>query len=96
MLLISACSTTGGSDTSTGSSAFNGGDRALTFEFAQGAPPKKVRDGGLQAFTVRLLLENVGEYDIPQGDGHVSLSGFSPQDLKLRRCFSRYACNERS
>lgn len=62
-------------------SSFNGGSDALTMKFGDSSPPDKVRDQSLQPFSVRILVENVGEYDIPEGSGYVTLSGFNPDDL---------------
>lgn len=84
MVVIAGCSSsTGDARTSGISGTFNGGDRALIMEFGDGTPPLKVRDQGLQPFTVRFLIENVGEYDIEQNQAHVALTGFSSEDLNL-------------
>ena len=63
--------------------AFNGGNTAITMEFTEGQPPAKIRDGGLQPFTIRAMITNKGEYDIPQGEGHVVLSGISYDDFNV-------------
>lgn len=57
--------------------AFKGGDEAISVSFSDGQPPKNVKDGGIQPFPIRVLLENVGEDDILAGEGHVSLAGIS-------------------
>ena len=80
MLLFAGCS--GSSSSAKQNSfelegAFNGGDEALTIEFSDGQPPATIKDGGIQPFPIRILLENVGETDIAEGEGHVSLSGIS-------------------
>ncbi|MDA3856495.1 MAG: hypothetical protein PF569_09645 [Candidatus Woesearchaeota archaeon] len=79
MLLFVGC--TSGTNAKTNSfqleGAFNGGDEALGVEFSEGQPPEKVKDGGIQPFPIRVLLENIGENDIEEGEGHVSLAGIS-------------------
>ena len=84
LLLFTGCSAgTGGQQSGFELDSFNGGDKALTMEFGEQSPPEKIRDQSLQPFTVRLLIENHGEYDIPEGKAHVKLTGFDPQDLNL-------------
>lgn len=84
ILGVAGCTTGGDGTTNVGvSGAFNGGDRALTYAFAEGAPPERIRDGGLQPFQVRVRVQNSGEYDISEGSGFVTLTGFNPADLGL-------------
>lgn len=64
--------------------SFIGGFESLTFSFGENTPPDTVRDQGLQPFSIRLLVENKGEFDIPDGRAHVSLNGFNAQDLNLQ------------
>ncbi len=63
--------------------SFNGGESGVDFSFAQESPPDKVRDQGLQPFSVRILVENNGEYDIPENSAYITLDGFNPEDLGL-------------
>lgn len=84
MLLLAGCTSTG--DKQNGfelKTSFNGGDDSVVMSFGEEAPPDKVRDQSLQPFSVRLLVENMGEYDIPSEGGFVTLSGFNPTDLGL-------------
>ena len=87
MLLFAGC--TGGSGNGPKAngfgldSAFNGGNSALSIEFSEGQPPKKIRDGGLQPFTIRAMVKNKGEYDIPKGSTHVVVSGVNPVDFGI-------------
>lgn len=85
LLFIAGCtsSTANGNQDSNGIqiSSFNGGDNALTFSFADGMPPVSVRDNGYQPFSIRVLVNNEGEFDIPAGTAHVALSGFNMADF---------------
>ena len=85
MLTIAGCSSGTDARQSGGLSlnAFEGGDKALLMSFGEGAPPQRIMDGGIQSFNVRVLLENVGEFDIPESSGYVVLAGFSSRDLNL-------------
>jgi len=85
MVLVSGC-TSGSNARQNGynlGESFNGGSDALTFTFGDEAPPAKVRDQSLQPFSVRLLVENLGEYDIPENSAYVTLTGFNPADLGM-------------
>lgn len=85
LLFIAGCSSGSEARTSGGLSmdAFEGGDEALSMEFAEGSPPQRVMDGGIQPFNVRVSLENLGEQDIQADSGYVVLGGFSSRDLDL-------------
>jgi hypothetical protein len=84
LVAFSGCSS--GTDASANGvklSAFNGGDKALNLEFSPTAPPATVRDMGQIPFSVSVLVENKGEFDIELGKAHVVLSGFNAADLGL-------------
>lgn len=85
MLLVLGGCTSGESNKKKNSfnldGSFNGGNKALVFEFGDDTPPSRVFDGGRQPFNIRLLVENQGEFDLAEGVGHVSLSGFNPADF---------------
>jgi hypothetical protein len=88
VLFLAGCTSGGSSGTSGGSSGFNvdsysGGDSALTLEFAEGAPPERIRDQGRFPFSVRILLENTGEYDIEENTGYIALAGTDASVLGL-------------
>lgn len=85
MLVIAGCSSDTGARQNSFelSSSFNGGDDAVEMSFGEQAPPDKVRDQSLQPFSVRLLVENKGEFDIPADSAYVVLTGFNPSDLGL-------------
>ncbi len=63
--------------------AYNGGDNALSLKFVDGQPPSKIRDGGLQPFNIRMLIENLGEYTIPENKTHVCLSGINHKEFGI-------------
>jgi hypothetical protein len=87
MLVFAGCGSSSGSGSSSSSgsgislNSFAGGSKALEYEFAEGSPPEKIRDQGTYPFNVRLLIRNVGEYDIEEGAGHVAIKGVSAEDL---------------
>ncbi len=86
LLLFTGCdSTSSGTQKSSGVeiSSFNGGNEALVFEFVEGMPPEAVRDQGLQPFSIRMIVENKGEYDIGENEAHVVLSGFNMDDFDV-------------
>lgn len=88
VLILAGCSSGSSSGNSGSSSGFNinsysGGNTALTLEFSDGAPPDKIRDQGRFPFSVRLLLENVGEYDIEENTAYVALAGTDASVLGL-------------
>ena len=85
MLTIAGCSSDSNARSSgVSGESFIGGDKALNFEFGENTPPLRVRDQSLQPFSVRLLVENNGEFDIPEGRAHVSLTGFNAADLGMQ------------
>jgi len=63
--------------------SFNGGDKAIEFAFLAEAPPAKIRDQSMQPFVVRLSVDNLGEFDIPENSAYVSLEGFRPEVLGM-------------
>lgn len=83
MMLFSGC--TGGTTNSTPGTlqSFNGGSDALTFEFGSDTPPASVRDQSLQPFSIRLLIENIGESDIAENSAFIKLTGFDPNALGI-------------
>lgn len=84
MLLLAGCTNdTNGKQSGFALDSFNGGDKALKMEFGEQSPPDKIRDQSLQPFSVRILVENTGEYDIPENSAYIALSGFNPQDLGI-------------
>jgi hypothetical protein len=86
VFLFAGCtSESGGKNNRFELDSFNGGDEALTMEFAEQSPPDKVRDQSLQPFSIRVLVENQGEYDIEEGTGYVKLTGFNPEDLNIEQ-----------
>ncbi|MFW6226084.1 MAG: hypothetical protein ACOC3V_03925 [bacterium] len=83
MILLSGCTDNSGKENAYSLSSFKGGNDAVTIEFAEQSPPDKIRDQSLQPFSVRLLVENNGEYHIPENSTYVTLTGFNPDDLNL-------------
>ena len=86
-LILAGCSGSGGKNPSTGTgfslNSYQGGNLAIKAEFAQGAPPEKIRDQGKFPFSVRVMLENVGEYDIDENSAYVALAGTDARVLGL-------------
>lgn len=85
LVFFSGCTGgTGGNKSSFDpTSGFNGGSKALSFTFEKNAPPATVRDQGQQPFSIRFLVKNEGEFDIPEGKGHISLVGVDKSVLNL-------------
>ncbi len=78
-LLISGCA----SQEATVSQSFIGGIEGLKAAFLEGAPPAVVYDGGVMDFSVNVMLENVGEYDIPSDKVKVTIVGVDPVEFGL-------------
>ena len=68
-------------DDNTTTNTFIGGTEAISFDFLEGSPPEEAYDAGSQQFEVTLSVENKGEYDIPQDDIAITLTGFYPPDF---------------
>ncbi len=68
-----------------GGDTFVGGSDALTAEFGENQPPKKIRDGGIGTFSIRVLIQNVGEHSLEEGEGHISLFGINYEDFGYTR-----------
>ncbi len=87
LVILAGCSSGGNSGSSGGSGinvdSYTGGSQALTLEFAPEAPPEKIRDQGRFPFSVRILVENVGEYDIEENTAYVALAGTDASVLGL-------------
>lgn len=64
-------------------SSYKGGNAGLSFNFADNMPPSSIRDNGVSPFTIRVLVENKGEYTVPEGKAHVTISGINPSDINL-------------
>lgn len=81
MLLFAGCSSGSSGGSSSGgnynpSAIYSGGSEGLTIEFTNNAPPEKIRDQASQEFAIRMIVKNMGEYDIPENGAHVVLDGF--------------------
>ena len=84
MLLLAGCTTgADGKQSKFALDSFNGGDKAVNLEFGEQSPTDKIMDQSLQPFSVRILVENTGEYDIPENAAYIALNGFNPQDLGI-------------
>lgn len=85
LLVLSGCTSNTDARTNGVSlkNSFNGGDKAIDFAFMAEAPPVKIRDQSMQPFTVRLSVENLGEFDIAENSAYVSLEGFRPEVLGM-------------
>ena len=86
LLILSGCTSSKSKANQNGFelSSFNGGDKAVDFSFEPNSPPTTVRDQGLQPFSVRLLIENNGEFNIPENSAYIKLDGFNNADLGLK------------
>ena len=73
-ILVTGCDTNVDGDRAGYSlDSFKGGDKALDFSFSEDSPPELIRDQGIQPFSIRFDIDNEGEFDIPEGEGHVAL-----------------------
>ncbi len=59
--------------------AFAGGSQGLVLSFTEGAPPTEVFDQGRYPFSVKVKVENKGEWDISKDDVTITISGISPE-----------------
>lgn len=73
-LFLASCNNT--AQTTTG--PFVGGTEGLKMTYSVGAPPDMIFDNKGYPFAVMLELQNVGEYDILEGEGMVRLIGLLP------------------
>lgn len=80
LLLIAGC-TGGNTTTGTGYSPFIGGSDGLEMTFISSAPPDEVYDNDKFPFSVTVELENLGEYDILNGDGFIEIRGISAEEF---------------
>lgn len=85
LLLFTGCSDTSGQQNGFELNSFEGGDKALTFEFGENEPPENIRDQSTQTFSVRLVVKNEGEYSIPENSSYVRLRGFDAENLGLNK-----------
>jgi len=84
VLLFAGCSGSSGTQRGTNQlDSFNGGDSGLSLTFREESPPFTIRDQGLQPFSVAVLVENNGEFDISDNSAHVVLSGFDTTAFEL-------------
>ena len=85
VMTVSACNAipgqSGDSSSSSIGNAFVGGTDAVTMRFLENLPPREVFDGGKAPFNAVVLVENVGEADIDEGDLSLTLKGFYPKDF---------------
>ncbi len=83
MLLLAGCSS-GTNAKQSGyvlTDSFKGGNTALDISFVDGMPPERIKDNGIGTFDVRLLISNLGEYDVPKDSISVALTGFDLTEL---------------
>jgi len=66
LFLITGCTQQDKGETS--GKIYIGGDEGLEISFVEGNPPKFVSDGNKESFDIALLVKNVGEDDIENGD----------------------------
>ena len=79
MLFVAGCTSGTSSGKKNGyelTGSFNGGNDALSFSFEGGMPPEKIKDNAIGTFDIRVLVQNMGEFDIPKDNIHAVLTGF--------------------
>jgi hypothetical protein len=57
---------------------FIGGSEGLTMAFQPGTPPDEIFDAGQIPFTIQVMVENVGEYDVLSDEAQVKIVGIEP------------------
>ncbi len=70
-------------DTQDLTSPYVGGTDGLEFAFQEDEPPLNVLDDGQEDFYITLLVRNLGEYTVPQGEAVASLSGIDANAFSL-------------
>jgi hypothetical protein len=83
LLLFTGCSNSDTKKSGYELDSYNGGNVGVEFNFAENMPPEKIRDNGATPFNIRITAENKGEYDVPENEIFVSLTGFNPSDFNL-------------
>ncbi len=58
--------------------AFVGGSQGIMLSFTEGTPPGEVFDRGRSPFSVNVMVENKGEWDVDSSDVTVTISGINP------------------
>lgn len=76
-LVLAGCSSNG--DTGANWNTFIGGTDGVNMRFEVDSPPAEVNYG--DEFKVLLVLKNLGEYTVPEGDYFVKIKGFSPEEF---------------
>lgn len=82
-MLLAGCSGEGNNNVGPATTPFVGGTTGLSLAFLEGAPPERVLDNNKQEFSITLSLENLGEADVPAGDGYIEISGLDPTEFGL-------------
>lgn len=84
MLFLAGCSS-GGLDPGPLSTnrAFNGGTQGVVMDFMSNAPPPVVFDTSDSIFDISLRLQNLGEFDVPQGEAQIQIIGIDPNQFGL-------------
>jgi major membrane immunogen (membrane-anchored lipoprotein) len=84
LLLISLVFIFGcGKEDKTSGGVFIGGTKGLDISFVEDQPPEEVLDDNQEEFDITLLLENVGEYDIPKGKIISTLQGINKDAFSM-------------
>jgi len=81
-LLLGASGCEGNGNEGTNLVPFIGGAQQISVSFDQYGPPSETNVG--DEFNVVLVLQNMGEYTIPQGDYFVRVEGLSPIDFGVQ------------
>lgn len=80
LLLLAGCGD-GATTTGSGYDPFIGGSEGLELTFISSAPPDEVYDNDKFPFSVTVELENLGEYDLENGDGFIEIRGISAEEF---------------
>ena len=86
-MFIAAGCTADGSDTRNNGynlDSFRGGDVGLEFLFDERMPPERIKDNGIGTFSIMVVAQNQGEYDVPAESVHVALTGFDLAGLNVQ------------
>lgn len=81
IFLLVGCQNDGNDTGGSSTNPFLSGTTGFRIDFAPGAPPDEVFDGGDFKFDVEVKIENAGEHDVNAEDIIVKLDGISPNEF---------------
>lgn len=89
LLVFSAASCQKKSTTKSGLGGFIGGTEGLKISFVQDQPPVSVLDAGNYPFSITLLLENNGEYEVKENEVLTTIEGISYSAFNIKNPVQR-------